>query len=45
MSHTEVMALIMAVPLITWLGLFAYLINIDRTLRRLERDEKEQDDL
>jgi CcmD family protein len=46
-SHTTVMALIMAVPLITWLGVFAYLVNIDRSLRRIElsTSEKEQDDL
>jgi CcmD family protein len=45
MSHTTVMLLIMAVPLITWIGMFAYLVMIDRSLRRLESDEREQDDL
>lgn len=34
---------IMAVTLITWLGLFAYLFMIDRSLRRMEQNEKEQD--
>ena len=33
----------MAVTLITWLGIFTYLMKIDRSLKRLERDEKEQD--
>jgi CcmD family protein len=33
----------MAVTLITWLGVFAYLLKIDRSLKKLERDEKEQD--
>ena len=47
MSHNTIMALIVSVPLITWLGVFAYLVNIDRSLRRLEQRslEKEQDDL
>ncbi len=45
MSHSTILALIMSVPLITWLGVFAYLVHIDRTLRRLEHTEKEQDDL
>jgi hypothetical protein len=35
----------MAVPLITWIGFFAYALMIDRTLCRLERDEKDKDDL
>jgi CcmD family protein len=34
---------VMAVTLITWLGIFSYLLKIDRSLKRLERDEKEQD--
>ena len=37
--------LVMAVPLIVWLGIFFYLLMIDRNLRRLERSEKRQDDL
>jgi|GEM_PF-1812143 len=45
MSHRTVMVLIMSVPLITWLGVFAYLVYIDRSLRRLEHKEKVQDDL
>jgi len=36
---------IMAVTLITWFGVFAYLLIIDRSLRNLERDQKDQDDL
>lgn len=34
---------VMAVTLITWIGIFAYLMMIDRSLKKLERDEKEQD--
>ena len=45
MSHSQILALIMAVPLITWFGIFAYLLIIDRSLRRLEREEKGQDEL
>jgi CcmD family protein len=40
-----VLILVMAVPLIVWCGVFAYLMNVDRTLRRLERAEQEQDQL
>ena len=36
---------VMAVTLITWIGIFAYLLTLDRSLRRLERQEKEQDEL
>jgi CcmD family protein len=36
---------VMAVTLVTWLGIFAYLLMIDRSLRRLERDNREEDDL
>ena len=36
---------VMAVTLITWLGVFAYLLMIDRSLRRLERDDRGEDDL
>jgi CcmD family protein len=37
--------MVMAVSLITWAGVFAYLLLVDRSLRRLERREKEQDEL
>ena len=40
-----VLTLVMAVPLIVWCGIFAYLWIIDRSLRRLERGEREQDEL
>ncbi len=43
MNSTIVLVLVMAVPLLIWLGIFSYLLLIDRTLRRYERDEKEQD--
>ncbi len=36
---------VMTVTLITWAGIFAYLLMIDRSLRRLERDERKEDDL
>lgn len=39
------LTLIMAVTLVTWAGVFAYLLTIDRSLRRLERDEREEDEL
>ena len=47
MSHNTVMVLIMAVTLITWLGVFLYILNIDKSLRRVELSltEKEQDEL
>ena len=45
LSHTQELALIMAVPLITWIGFFVYVLIVDRTLRRLERNEKETDEL
>ena len=35
---------VMAVTLVTWSGVFAYLLMIDRSLRRLERDRREEDD-
>ncbi len=33
------------VPLIVWIGVFAYMLMIDRKLARLEADERDQDDL
>lgn len=36
---------VMSVTLVTWVGIFAYLLMIDRSLRRLERDDREEDDL
>jgi hypothetical protein len=44
-SHSLILALLMFVPMLTWLGLFAYLSNVDRKLRNLESTKKEQDDL
>lgn len=37
MNQNTVRLLVMAVPLLIWLGVFAYLMMIDRSLRRLER--------
>jgi CcmD family protein len=37
--------LVMAVPLIVWIGVFCYLLTIDRSLRRLEANHTEEDDL
>ena len=39
------LAFVMIVTLVTWAGIFAYLLMIDRSLRRLERDNREEDDL
>lgn len=36
---------VLIVTLVTWLGLFFYLLIVDRSVRRIERDEKEKDDL
>ena len=36
---------VMVVTMVTWAGIFAYLLMIDRSLRRLERDDREEDDL
>ena len=36
---------VMIVTLVTWFGIFAYLLLVDRSLRRLEREEKGQDEL
>ena len=36
---------VMAVTMVTWVGIFAYLLIIDRSLRRLERNDREEDDL
>jgi len=36
---------VMIVTLVTWIGLFAYLWVVDRSVRRIEREEKEKDDL
>lgn len=38
---------VMAVTLVTWIGIFSYLLYLDRSLRRLEnrRGNKESDDL
>ncbi|HLK61760.1 MAG TPA: CcmD family protein [Chthonomonadaceae bacterium] len=42
---TSGLVLVMVVTLVTWLGIFAYLLLIDRSLRRLEHAEREQDEL
>lgn len=39
------LVLVMAVPLIVWLGTFAYLLYIDRSVRQLEQNERHEDDL
>jgi CcmD family protein len=45
MSQAQVLGWVMAVPLVTWIGFFAYLLMIDRSLRALERRDKDKDDL
>ncbi len=39
------LAFVMAVTLVTWGGVYAYLLMIDRSMRRLEKDAREEDDL
>ena len=36
---------VFVVTLVTWIGLFAYLLIVDLSIRRIERDEKDKDDL
>ena len=36
---------VLVVTLVTWIGLFAYLLIVDRSVRRIERGEKDKDDL
>ncbi|HLH81363.1 MAG TPA: CcmD family protein [Chthonomonas sp.] len=36
MSHSTVLFFVMLVPLIVWLGLFSYLLMVDRAIRRME---------
>jgi CcmD family protein len=45
MTPTLQLALVMLVPLLVWLGTFAYLLIIDRAVRRLEHEEESRDDL
>ena len=42
---TSGLMFVMVVTLVTWAGVFAYLLTIDRSLRRLEREEERRDDL
>jgi hypothetical protein len=35
----------MLVPLLVWLGVFAYLLMIDRAVRRIENQKESRDDL
>ena len=37
------LAFVMAVTLVTWLGVFGYLLYVDRSLRRLENSTTEQE--
>ncbi len=36
---------VMVVTLVTWIGLFAYLLIVDRAVRRLESRNEENDEL
>lgn len=36
---------VFVVTLVTWIGLFAYLLIVDLSICRIERDEKDKDDL
>ncbi len=37
--------LVTAVPLIVWFGIYLYLVRIDRAVRRLERNESQEEQL
>ncbi len=37
--------LVTAVPLIVWLGIYFYLVRIDKAVRRLLRDESQEEQL
>lgn len=37
-DETTALFVVMAVTLVTWLGVFAYLWGLDRKVRRLERE-------
>ncbi len=37
-DETTALFVVMAVTLVTWLGLFAYLWGLDRKVRRLEQE-------
>ncbi len=45
LGDTMTLVLVMAVPLLVWLGTFGYLLFVDRSLRQLERGETGEDDL
>jgi hypothetical protein len=45
MDQKTVLLYVVSVPLITWAGLFTYLLMVDRSLRKLEHQDKEQDEL
>jgi CcmD family protein len=36
---------VLVVTLVTWLGLFAYLLFVDRSVRSIERKDEDSDDL
>jgi hypothetical protein len=39
------MAAVAAVPLIVWVGVFVFMLMVDRKLSRLEAVDREKDDL
>ena len=39
------LAYVSAVVFVTWIGVVAYLFKVDLAIRKLERAEKEQDEL
>ncbi len=43
-SHYQAL-LVTAVPLIVWLGVYFYLAKIDMAVRRLERNESQEEQL
>ena len=44
MRYMGNLGFVMAVTLVTWLGIFSYLLYIDRSLRRLESVQYDDDD-
>ena len=42
MSEVTALYVVMAVALVVWLGIFAYLWGLDRKVRRLEKEMRER---
>ena len=44
-NQTTVLELVMAVPLITWVAVFIYMLSVDRAVTRLEQRLGKEEDL